>query len=62
VKLSFFWYGESGQMLGLFFQFHLPKFGGEVQCGENVGVGLPDVLDAFVDLLLGVFINVKILI
>ncbi len=31
MELTFPWDGESGEWLGLFFQFHLPESGSKVQ-------------------------------
>ncbi len=54
--------GESGQLLRIFVQLHLPESRSQVQCCENVGVGSADVTDAFGDLLHGVLVYVGVLV
>ncbi len=45
--MAFSWNRESGEWLRFFVQLHLPESGGEVQGGEDDGVGSADVTDAF---------------
>ena len=62
MKLSLVGNGKGRQFLRVLIQLHLPESGSEVQCGENGRVGPADVLDAFGNLLHGIFVNMGVLV
>ncbi len=62
MELPLAWNGEGCQFLRVFIQLHLPESQGQVQCGKNCGVCLPDIADAFCDLLHGVLVDVGVLV
>jgi hypothetical protein len=62
MKLAFSWNGEGYEWLRLHIKFHFPESGSEVQGGENSGISLTDISNAFGYLLHGVYVNVEILV